>query len=567
MIQDFSKPKYFIYARKSSESDEKQVQSIEDQIFVLQAFTKANGIYVVDVLSEARSAKEPGDRPIFETLLRRIKAGEATGIIVWKIDRLARNPIDGASIQWLLQKGVLHSIRTPDREYRPEDNVLILNVESSMATQYILDLSKNVKRGLKSKIEKGWRPCRTPLGYLNTKTESVGENYIIKDPVRFDIIKKMWDLMLTGHYLPTQILAMANNEWGLRTRHTKKSGGNVVSKSLLYMMFANIFYTGFIDNKGVYVQGKHEPMITMEEFDRVQFLLGRKGRPRMHKHQYAYTGLIRCGECQGTISATSKQKLIIETGRLKDYSLYYCICARKGKNGCEQIRYTNAVLLDQAIEEMIVSFSINPKFSDWVFLAIDYMKGSEITTETNLYEMQQELLTKINKKLEALTQMRIREMIDDEEYMKERTKLKNEITLLESKIEKTAEANNDWIIPTQKAFEFAFYALSAFQNGSAQIRHEILSAITGGLNCSLKDKILIIPKAKWLVCLQENINSMESKFEQLELEKSLDLQRQNLDNDPVLYAKLALVDAVRTELTTSTEIYNIPIFNERDKAA
>ena len=150
--------------------------------------------------------------------------------------------------------------------------------------------------------------------------------------------------------------------------------------------------------------------------------------------------------------------------------------------------------------------------------------------------------------------------------MKERTKLKNEITLLESKIEKTAETNNDWIIPTQKAFEFGFYALSAFQNGSAQIRHEILSAITGGLNCSLKDKILIIPKAKWLVCLQENINSMESKFEQLELEKSLDLQRQNLDNDPVLFTKLALVDAVRTELTTSTEIYSIPIFNDPDKA-
>lgn len=567
MMQSTNGTKYFIYARKSSESDEKQVQSIEDQIFVLESFRKINNLDVVDILSEARSAKEPQARPVFESLLKRIKAGEAQGIIVWKIDRLARNPIDGASIQWLLQKGVLQSIRTPDREYRPEDNVLILNVESSMATQYILDLSRNVKRGMNSKIEKGWRPGRTPLGYLNTKIEAAGENYIINDPVRFDIIKKMWDLMLTGHYLPTQILSIANNEWGLRTRQTKKSGGNVLSKSSLYMLFANIFYTGFIDNKGVYVQGKHEPMITMEEFDRVQFLLGRKGKPRTNRHKYAYTGLITCGECQGTISATNKQKLIKETGRLKEYSLYYCICGRKGKNNCSQIRYTNALLLDQAIEETIVSFSINPKFSDWVFEAIDYMKDSEMTTEVKVQEMQQEMLTKTSKKLENLTQMRIREMIDDEEFMKERTKLKNEITLLERKIKKSAEESNDWIIPTRKAFEFSFYALSVFQNGTEQIRHEILSAMTGGLNCSLKDKILIIPKAKWLVCIQEQFKSLESKFDQLELEKNLDLQGQNMNSSIDSLAKLAVVNAIRTELIHSQDKYCIPTFEERNKAA
>ncbi len=309
--------KYFIYARKSSESDEKQVQSIEDQVSVLQAFKHALNLQVLDVFTEAQSAKQPQARVVFENMIQRIKDGEANGILVWKVDRLSRNPIDGAAIQWLLQQGVIKSIRTPDREYRPEDNVLILNIENSMATQYILDLSKNVKRGLQSKIQKGWMPNRAPLGYLNTRTEASGENYIIKDQARFDIIRKMWELMLTGNYLPKQILAIANKEWGLRTRQYKKSGGNIMSRSGLYRMFTNIFYTGLIDYKGTYVPGKHDPMITQDEFEKVQFLLGRKGRIRPQQHAYAYTGLIKCGECNGTVSATTEKKLLKRSDAVK----------------------------------------------------------------------------------------------------------------------------------------------------------------------------------------------------------------------------------------------------------
>ena len=125
--------KYFIYARKSSESDEKQVQSIGDQTLIMSGIAKSYGLKVVDTITESKSAKEPHGRPEFEKMMERIKKGEAQGILVWKIDRLSRNPIDSATIQWLLQKEVIASIRTPDREYRPEDNALLLSVESSMA--------------------------------------------------------------------------------------------------------------------------------------------------------------------------------------------------------------------------------------------------------------------------------------------------------------------------------------------------------------------------------------------------------------------------------------------------
>jgi DNA invertase Pin-like site-specific DNA recombinase len=567
MTQYSRTTKYFIYARKSSESDEKQVQSIEDQVAVLKTFTKAANLQVVDILTEAHSAKEPQAREVFARLIKRIKAGEANGIIVWKIDRLARNPIDGATIQWLLQKGIIQSIRTPDREYRPEDNVLILNIENSMATQYILDLSKNVKRGMQSKIQKGWRPNRAPLGYLNTKTEVSGENYIINDPIRFAIIKKMWELMLTGTYLPQQILHIANHEWGLRTRQTKKSGGTFLSRSSMYMLFTNIFYTGLIDDKGNYIKGKHDPMITIDEFDKVQRLLGKKGNNHPQKHDYAYTGLITCAECQGTVSATSQYKSLKANGTIKEYTLYYCICARKKKNTCSQRQYTNVDILNTEIEETIVSLTVNPKFKEWVFSVIDQLKDSESIVENKTLEMQQQTINNANKQLQNLTQMRLRDMINDDEYLVEKTRIKNEITILELKLSQTAVATNDWVTPTIQSFEFAIYALSKFQTGSQQIRREILSTLTGGLNCTLNGKILNIPKAKSLICVKENLESYESKYGAVEPEKTLTIQGLNPDFDPIFHARLALVDAVRTELSISQDKYCIPTFEERDKAA
>src|SRR3989344_6764064 len=170
---------YFMYPRKSSESEDRQVQSIEDQVDRLKDLANSLNLEIKEIMPEAKSAKKPYCRPIFTEMMERIEKGEANGILCWQINRLSRNPIDSGKLSWSLQSGILKSIRTMDREYLPEDNVLIFSVESGVANQYILDLRKNVQRGIQSKLQKGWIPSGAPLGYLNTKSEVKGENYII----------------------------------------------------------------------------------------------------------------------------------------------------------------------------------------------------------------------------------------------------------------------------------------------------------------------------------------------------------------------------------------------------
>jgi site-specific DNA recombinase len=141
---------YFLYARKSSEAEDRQAASIDAQKDELLKIAKDQGLKVLEILEESQSAKKPG-RKVFNSMLERIYKGEANGILCWKLDRLARNPVDGGQISWMLQQSAISQIVTFGRTYYPTDNVLMMQVELGMANQFIRDLSVNVKRGCKRK--------------------------------------------------------------------------------------------------------------------------------------------------------------------------------------------------------------------------------------------------------------------------------------------------------------------------------------------------------------------------------------------------------------------------------
>jgi site-specific DNA recombinase len=264
-------PGFFIYCRKSSEAEDRQVLSIESQTRELEQIATKLNLPVAEILTESKSAKDPG-RPVFNSMMQRLNRGEAAGIICWKLDRLARNPVDGGSIIWAIkQHGI--KVMTPAQSYaREDDNIILMYIEFGMAQKYVDDLSKNVKRGLKTKTENGWYPGVAPAGYLNHTDRVTGENTLIKDPERFPLIRQMWDWMLSGQHTPPQILELANEKWGFRTRPTRRMGGKPLAKSGIYQIFSKPFYYGrfeYPSGSGQWYQGKHEPMITEVEYDRV----------------------------------------------------------------------------------------------------------------------------------------------------------------------------------------------------------------------------------------------------------------------------------------------------------
>lgn len=512
MESDKQKIKYFLYARKSSESEDRQVQSIDDQVNRLKKLANERNLDIKRIFTEAKSAKKPSNRPVFDDVVQRIENMEADGILCWQINRLSRNPIDSARIQWLLQQGILKSILTIDRQYLPEDNVLLFNVESGMANQFILDLSKNVRRGIQSKLEKGWRPGMAPVGYLN----ELAEHTLIKDPERFPLIRRCWDLMLTGDYTVPQILEKLNNEWGFRTVKKRRCGGIPLDLSMLYRIFTNPFYYGTIVHKGQEYEGKHEPMITIEEYDRVQFLLGRNGRPRLRKHKFAFTGVIKCGECDYFVTAEEKTKLVKSTGEIHKHRYYHCTHKRRDTK-CSQRGGVREADLELQIEKELEKYTILPEFRDWALEILNEKNNQEIEDRSKIYETQYKTLVQIQKELDSLTKMRYRDLIDDDTFIRERNLLQKQITQLKSKLRQTEGRAEKWLELTEKTFNFATYARKAFIMGGLETKKEILSAL--GSNFTLKDGKLSIEANEWLKPIAEQYPALEAEYRRLELTK------------------------------------------------
>ena len=166
--KNLSELKVVMYVRKSTESEDRQVQSIADQKSDLEKLIREYNLNIVAVFEESMSAKAPG-RPEFNKLLQLINSGKVDSIIAWHTNRLFRNMKDAGELQYLLQSEKIKAIITTQRTYYPEDNTLLLSVEAGMSTQFIVDLRNSTNRGLRSKAESGWMPSRPPIGWVNNK--------------------------------------------------------------------------------------------------------------------------------------------------------------------------------------------------------------------------------------------------------------------------------------------------------------------------------------------------------------------------------------------------------------
>lgn len=501
-----------MYTRKSSESEDRQIQSIDDQINQLKKLAQAQGLCIIDTYQESKSAKKPDNRPLFSEMVKRIERGEANGILCWQINRLSRNPKDSGDIQWLLQTNKIESIMTFERQYLPNDNALLFNIESGVANQFILDLSKNVKRGIQSKLEKGWRPGSAPLGYLNERLDHT----IIIDKARFPLIRKAWDLMLTGNFTVPQVLNKLNNEWGFRTLKKRRGGNCPMAMSGLYAVFTNLFYTGLIPHKGKLFPGKHKPMISMEEYDRVQKILGRDGKPRPRTRQFTYTGLVRCGHCGCIVTAETKSKKIKSTGEIREYTYYHCTWQKRDVE-CHQQSITDINLEGQVLENL-KNMAILPEFKEFALEIIRTSNDKEIEQKNAVFNGLVQKQISLNNQLDNLTRMRYREQIDDAGFEKERKQLQDEILRVRDELGRIDGRVNSWIDLTEKAFVFATRAREAFLNGNYEVRRMILRTI--GFEFTLLDKKLEYKPFPWFEIINTEVEKNNALFSTLEPDKN-----------------------------------------------
>ena len=466
---------YILYARKSSEDDERQIQSITDQQSVLRKLAQQLDLEISMELVEAHSAKEPGTRPIFSQMVKLIERGKAKGILCWNISRLFRNPVDQGTIAWLLQTGVLESIRTNDREYLPTDNVLMLAFEGGMATQYVIDLSKSVKRGLHEKALRGWLPGKARPGYLNVQEQTNGilMAVIRPDPNGFVLMRRAWDLMLTGAYTVSEVREKLA-QWGYRTPKSKVLGGKPIALSALYYALGDPMYYGWFRYNGELHKGNHQPMVTKEEFDHVQTVLGRKSDKPTHsnKHDFAFTGLIRCGICGCQVTATRKIKYYKTTNRTCEYVYYHC----NGYKQCPKISITEREIEDR-LRRLLARCHYAADFTPWITNVLSRDKVEQPKTLDVLLDRHKKRLRDGQNHLQQLYKMRFGDEIDADEFKGQKNLIMQEIVSLEGaigRLSKGAESNKQ---TTRNLTDFLETAYNRFTEGQLKNKREVAQAL------------------------------------------------------------------------------------------
>lgn len=515
------KIQYGAYHRKSTESEDRQVLSIDSQIEKSTDTAKILDVTLKQerIFTESKSAKITNNRPEFQRMIESIERSEIQGIIVWHADRLSRNAIDSALLIDLMDRNKLIEIVTPTQTFRntPIDKFFLM-FQCSQAKMENDKKGIDVIRGLTTKANMGIFPNNPPIGYMNDKYAEKGSKKIHSDPDRLPLIKKMMDLMLTGNYTPPKILEIATNEWGFRNPKGKK-----ISKSTIYRIFTNTFYYGSYEfplKSGKWYQGIHEAIITEEEYDRIQFLLGRKGRPRPKKHIFSFTGMMNCGECGGMITAETKTKRQ-QNGNVHTYVYYHCTkrIHPKCSQGCIEEK-----VLKQQIKEEIDTIEIPPEFHSFGMKWFKKENEKESSGRNAIVKSNEKAYKACLAKIDGLTDMRAGGEISAEEFANKKAVLLVEKKKLDGLFNHTTRRVDAWMENADNMFTFIDEVKYKFDNGTLETRRGILSTL--GSNLIIKDKILSIDIDKSLFPIKKIIKDLNAINERLEPLNSLEKQKQ-----------------------------------------
>lgn len=520
MKTDNNNIKYFAYVRKSTEGMERQSLSIPAQ---KDKLNEQFGHLDIKFIEERKSAFKPYNRPLFAEMLEEIKKGKRTGLIGWHPDRLSRNEKDAGEITYMIRMGIIEDMKfgTYHFENTPE-GIWMLQMALSQSQYESAKKGRDVKRGLGQSAKMGFYPCPAPLGYLDDKFGERGQKKKLPDPDRFELTRKMFDLMLTGQYTPPQILKIANDEWGLRGQKGKK-----LSRSGIYNLFTRPFYYGDFEyplNSGNWYHGSHKPMITRDEYDRIQTLLGRESTTKTQKHNLAYRGPIRCGECGAMVTGepkTKKQK----NGNVHHYIYYHCT-HRKKDCECHQ-KGIEEKELEKQIAKELKKIEIPADFKQWALDNLKTMNSQEVDDRERIYGNQKREYEACVRRIDNLIDMRANGELDEEEFRNRKEKLLVEKSRFQELLNDTDKRVENWLEIAERGFNFAEKASALFEeakeNNNLEVKKEIFATL--GSDLILKDKILSISWDKLLFPIKSMALEVNAIKDRLEPAKGVDKQR------------------------------------------
>lgn len=458
------------YARVSSKKQEDTGFSIPAQIELFKQYEAKSDIKIVKTFVENQTGGKVG-RKVYNEMLAYIREHNIKDILVEKTDRIYRNFKDYVVLEDLSNNFDLNVHLVKERVILSKDSTshekLVHGFKVLLAKNYLDNLREEIKKGREEKIKEGGYPHKAPVGYYNATNEITKKQEIFVDEEKSKFVKRLFELYSTGAYSIEELRTKLYDE-GFN------HNGKPYSKTKLFLVLKDVFYVGKMEIKGVIYDGKHEPIIDIETFNKVQKMFNYP-RARNHNVEFAYVGLITCGYCGCQMTAELKK------GK---YVYYHCTGKRGGKCKKDYIREEQ---LDKVFMELINKLP-NPNDGLFEDLKIAIKEVRKIKSEyegTSLEEIQKQI-ARLNNRLEKLYEDKVDGIISREywqekhnEWHAQKDNLINKLKIISSTAKNFDEGSN-------LLENFCKYAQDEFLRSSAKKKQAILKML--GSNFFYKDK-------------------------------------------------------------------------------
>jgi site-specific DNA recombinase len=427
------KPKYFLYARKSTEDDDRQVMSIEAQLFELREYARKENLEILEEFQESKSAKTPG-REIFGKLMEKVERGDGVGILAWHPDRLARNSMDGGRVVYAVDQKKIVSLRFPTFWFEPTpQGLFMLQVAFGQSKYYSDNLAENIKRGIRQKLRRGEWLNLAPFGYVNDPLK----RNIAPHPTEARIVQLAFEEYAKGTHTLVSLGAFLA-ELGVVSRN-----GTPLAKASIKRLITNRAYLGFVKHGKEWFDGNFEPLISPALFEAVQKVLLARERPRKRKvkHDFPFTGLFRCGECNSMISAQWT------TNRHGTKYRYYRCSKKRGR--CSQ-SYIQEKTLAKQLRARLQTVSLCDRYTDWMLAKVKEWEREEVSASHSETQNLSATIKASEARLEKLVSMYLDGDVSKEIYLKKKDESMRAALALREKLKDLESGRNQWVEPLRE---------------------------------------------------------------------------------------------------------------------
>ena len=411
-----------IYCRVSSK-EQIEGTSLESQELACREYAREHGITILRSFVERGESAKFADRTHLLDLIDYCKMSKSNVqvLLVWKVDRFARNVGDHFNIKALLAKNGVRIVSvTEPIDGKPEGKLM----ETILAgfAQFDNDIrALRTVQGMKKRLQDGIFPWKPPLGYkmATLRGEKKTDPDVPSQPL-FGLLQKAWSEFATGGYSKAEILRLMTN-WGVRT-----SCGKTLSPQSLDNLFRNPYYAGVLGNPwtGEQHRGKHVALVSREDFARVQQVLARSTRRVPHRSihpDFPLRGLVRCPGCNGYLTGS------LSRGRSRRYPYYHC-----NNTNCGAGTAHPAARIHQEFNALLEGLMVRPEvlaeLGDVIVQAAAERQGETDAAQNRT----QDEIGRITRQTQALITMKIQDLITEQEFSTQKRALTERRTFLEA---------------------------------------------------------------------------------------------------------------------------------------